>query len=239
PRLGALVAADHTVLGQLVDDPAGARVADVELPLDQAHRGAALGGDRPGRLREEWVQLALLATFAKAGVNRLVEDLLHEATLALGLPPTHDRVNLAVGDEGALDPGRLAGVDRLVEHVPPAEQLFGAAGVEDHPAVDLGADREGDPGRDVRLDEAGDDVGARSLGGHDQVDADRPRQLSDPADQLLHLAGRDHHQVGQLVDHYHDVGQRLRLDGGRLLVVALDVADAGAAQELVAAVHLG
>src|SRR4029077_6881527 len=50
-------------------------------------------------------------------------------------------------------------------HVAAAEQLLGAALVEDHAAVDLGADGEGPPGRGVGLDQAGDDVGGGSRGG--------------------------------------------------------------------------
>src|SRR5260370_28231284 len=46
-RLGSLVTADHAVLGELIDDPAGARVPDIELPLHERHRSPTLGADRP------------------------------------------------------------------------------------------------------------------------------------------------------------------------------------------------
>jgi hypothetical protein len=37
------------------------------------------------------------------------------------------------------------------------------------------------------------------------VDAHGTRELGDAADQLLDLAGRDHHQVRELIDDDHDV----------------------------------
>ena len=71
------------------------------------------------------------------------------------------------------------------------------------------------------------------------MDADSPRQLRDPADQLLDLTRGDHHQVGELVDDDHDVGQRSRRFQRGLLVVGRDVAHAFTGKELVAAIHLG
>ena len=49
------------------------------------------------------------------------------------------------------------------------------------------------------------------LGGEDQVDPDRARHLREPRDRLLDLVRGDHHQVGELVDHDHDVVQRAQL----------------------------
>jgi hypothetical protein len=69
-----------------------------------------------------------------------------------------------------------------VEHVALAQQLLGALLAHDGAGVDLAGDLEGDPGREVGLDGAGDDVHRRALGGHDQVDAGRPRHLRQPLD---------------------------------------------------------
>ena len=69
-------------------------------------------------------------------------------------------------------------------------------------------DGECDAARNVRLDEAGDDVRGRTLRRDDEVEADRSGELGDPADQILDLPRRDHHQVGELVDDDDDVGQR-------------------------------
>jgi hypothetical protein len=65
-------------------------------------------------------------------------------------------------------------------------------------------------GRDVGLDQAGDHVHRRPLGGQDQVDAGRARLLGQAGDQLLDLLADHHHQVGQLVDDDDDVGQALQ-----------------------------
>src|SRR5581483_2697828 len=131
-----------------------------ELPLHQGDRRRALRRDGASGSPEKRVQLALgfaLASLPLPGRARL-EDLLHVARRRLALPEADHTVDLLVADERALDARRLAGVDRLVQHVAAAEQLLRAAGVEDHAAVDLRADRERDAGRDVRLDQAGDDV---------------------------------------------------------------------------------
>src|SRR5229473_3097979 len=238
-RFGALVTADHTVLGELIDDPARTRIADVELALHERHRSPALGGDSARGAREQRIQLALggLASLPlRAGA--LFEDLLHVAGRALRAPEVDDRLDLGVADEGPLDAGRLAGIDRLVQHIAAAEKLLCATRVEDHAAVDLRADRERDTRGDIGLDETRDDVGRRPLCGDDQVDADRPRELSDAADQLLDLARRHHHQVGKLVDDDHDIRNLAREALGGLLVVSGDVAHALGREQLVAAVHL-
>ena len=46
---------------------------------------------------------------------------------------------------------------------------------------------EGDAAGEVGLDDAGDDVDRRPLGGDDQVDADGPGQLGQAADGVLDL----------------------------------------------------
>ena len=68
------------------------------------------------------------------------------------------------------------------------------------------------PGREVRLDRAGDDIDRRPLRGHDQVDAAGPRHLRQALDAGLDLFARDHHQVGHLVDDHHDIGHLLGLE---------------------------
>src|SRR5712692_9002633 len=167
------------MLGELVDDTARARVADVELALHQRHRRGAFGGDRTTGARKEWVELALgtLASSLPRRAGALFENLLHVPRRPLRFPELHDRLDLGVADERALDTRRLARIDGLVEHVAAAEKLLRAARVEDDAAVDLRPDRERDARRDVGLDEAGDDVRRGALGGDDEVDADRTRQL--------------------------------------------------------------
>jgi hypothetical protein len=69
-----------------------------------------------------------------------------------------------------------------VEHVALPEQLLGALFAKDGAAVDLRRDLEGDAGREVGLDRAGDDVDRRALRRHDQVDAGGARHLRQALD---------------------------------------------------------
>ena len=146
-------------------------------------------------------------------------------------------MHLLVADPRALHAQRLVDAGGHEEHVAVAQQLLRAAVVDHRAAVHLGRHREGDTGGDVGLDDAGDDVDRRALGGDDQMHARRARQLRQAADAVLHLAGADHHQVGQLVDDDHHLRHDL-LAGLQLLVVALDVAHVALGELLVAHAHL-
>ena len=95
----------------------------------------------------------------------------------------------------------------LVEHVALAEEFLRALGVQDRAAVDLGGEAETDPGREIRLDGAGDHIHRGALGGHDQMDARGPRHLGEPLHAGLDLLAGDHHQIRHLVDDDHDAGQ--------------------------------
>jgi hypothetical protein len=119
-----------------------------------------------------------------------------------------DLLDLLVADEGAVDAGDLRAAGH-VEHVAHAQKLLGPHLAEDRAAVDLGRDLEADPGGEVRLDRAGDDVDRRALRGHDDVDAARAGHLRQTLDAGLDLLARDHHQVGHLVDDDDDEGHLL------------------------------
>ena len=69
----------------------------------------------------------------------------------------------------------------------------------------------------LALDGPGDDVHRGPLGGHHQVDAGRAGHLGQALDRRLDVLAGDQHEVGHLVDHHHDVGQRLQVD--RLVLV--------------------
>ena len=60
---------------------------------------------------------------------------------------------------------------------------------------------------DVRLDDAGDDVHARPLGGDDAMDARRARHLRDARDGHFHVGRRHEHQIRQLVNDDDDVAE--------------------------------
>ncbi len=59
---------------------------------------------------------------------------------------------------------------------------------------------KGYPRGEVGLDHTGDHIHRRSLSGKDQVNASCPRHLGQPGDGVLHLPGRDEHQISQLVN---------------------------------------
>ena len=119
-----------------------------------------------------------------------------------------------------------------------AEQRLGAVLVEDHARVGLRGHRERDPRRHVGLDHARDDVHARALRGQHEVDADRARLLGDADDRVLDVGRRDHHQVGELVDHAQDVGQRRLVAALRARVELGQGARAGERHVRVALLHL-
>ncbi len=98
----------------------------------------------------------------------------------------------------------------------------------------------------TRLDEAGHDVGARALRGHDEVDTRRTAELRDANDARLDILPGDHHEVGELVDDDDEVGHlggrivvMIELAGSLLFVEGRDLADADALEDLEAALHLG
>ena len=156
---------------------------------------------------------------------------------------------LLLGDVRAVEPYRTRRPRRHEQHVAAPEQLFCAVAVENRSRVDLRLHAERDARRQVRLDQAGDDVDRRPLCREQQVHADRARHLRQARDRLFDVAARHHHEVGELVDDDHDVGERhqklFRLRGGLVLglmccvtVELLDVSHAGLRQLLVALLHL-
>ena len=123
----------------------------------------------------------------------------------------HDALDLVVGDERSVHAADAAAAGH-VEHVALAEQLFGALLAEDGAAVDLRGDLEGDAGREIRLDRAGDDVDRGTLRRHDHVDAGGARHLRQALHRAFDVLAGDHHQVGHLVDDDDDIGQRLEIE---------------------------
>jgi hypothetical protein len=116
-----------------------------------------------------------------------------------------DALDLGIRDERTLQADHAAAEHE--EQVAVADEAFGAVLIEDRPRVDLRRDLVGDAGREVGLDEAGDDVDGRALRGEDR-DGCRRRGPSVPGGRsaLDLLAGR-HHEVGEFVDDDDDVGE--------------------------------
>ena len=121
--------------------------------------------------------------------------------------PLHEAFGFLARQIRALQTRRLRLARRDEQHVAVAEQHLGARSVDDRAAVDLRRDAKRDPAREVRLDQAGDDVHARTLRREDEVNADRARLLREHGDRRLDLALHRHHEVGHLVDHDDDVRQ--------------------------------
>ena len=157
-----------------------------------------------------------------------------------------------------MKPHQTAATRWKEEHIAATEQVLGAHRVENGPGVEARTHPVGDPAGEVGLDDAGEDVDRRTLGCTDQVDAHCARLLCEPGDGLFDGPAGCDHQISELVDHDHDVGQRGKLEivpvdlFGELLlrppqldrvphelVVLLQVADTERRQNVVAAIHLG
>src|SRR6185503_18485676 len=115
-----------------------------------------------------------------------------------------------VRNERALGTNEFGGAGRQIKHVAFAEQFVGAHGIEDGARVHFRRDLKGDAGGDVRLDDAGDDIDARALSGHDAVNAGGAGHLRDAGDGHFHVGRGDEHEVGELVDDHNDVTELLR-----------------------------
>ena len=92
--------------------------------------------------------------------------------------------------------------------VAPAERAVLRVGVEHHPAVGAAGHLEGDPRRQVRLDQARDHVHGRLLRGQHQVDPHGPALLGETRDEVLDVLGARH----PLLDQPSRLVHRQRLD---------------------------
>ena len=97
------------------------------------------------------------------------------------------------------------------QHVSKPKQVFGTDAPENRLRVLALGHLEGDARGKVRLDHARDHIHARPLGGQDDVQPRRARLLCQARDRSLHILGRNHHQIGELIDDQHDRWQLLRL----------------------------
>ena len=237
PRLRALVPRHDPTPLEHVDQPPGAGVADPQPPLDERDGRRLVLGDEADRILEHRIVVGVQRSRVR-GLRARLEQLLLERGLGLAAARGHDLRRLGLRDERALHALELGRPERLVEHVALAEERLGAVHVEDHARIRLGRDGECDPRGDVRLDHPGDDVDPRALRREHEMDADRPALLREADDRVLDLGGRDHHEVGQLVDDDEHVRDRVLAADGADRVPLGQVAGLDRAHELVAAVHL-
>ena len=242
------------VLSHEIDEAGPAAVADAEGALEERHAPTPLADHH---LNGGVVHVVLVfrrcPTGRVARRCRLEVDQLRRV-LRLARPHRrHHSGDLLVGEVGPLAAEDLAGSRGKEEHVTVAEEPIGTALVEDDAAVGPARHLEGDPRRQVALNQAGDDVDGRLLGSEDEMDADGPALLCQSDDVLLDLLAGGHHHVSDLVgdddDKRHRRGDRRRLLVGlrsdpldELVaaerVVVGEVADAHLCQEGVALLHL-
>ena len=109
--------------------------------------------------------------------------------------------------------------------------------IQDHAAVHARSDGEGNPRREVGLDQPRHHVHRRALRCDDQVDAGGARQLRQTGNGALGLVRRDHHQVGQFVNHYHQEGQFLAALRRHAGVVIRDITRPDLGEPVIAVVH--
>ena len=158
-----------------------------------------------------------------------------------GFDKVQHSADLFIRHKGTLHTHGLGSTDRQEQHIAVAQQLFGAAAVQNGAGVDLAGNCKCNTAGDVGFDQAGDNVHAGALGCHNQVDTGRTGFLGNAADIIFHLFAGNHHQVGQLVNDNGDIRQVFQHIGVLLgqLVIALDIAHIVFGKQLIAALHLG
>ena len=112
----------------------------------------------------------------------------------------NDPRDVTVRDIGALHAGWLRVSLRIVKHIAPSKQFLRAVHVKNRAAVHPTRDRQGNSRRHIGLDLSGHNIDGWALRRDDQMNARRPGQLRQAADRVLNVLGRNHHEVGQLVN---------------------------------------
>ena len=163
----------------LVDEAAGAGVADVEAALDQRDAAAA-GFDHD--VHGVVVERVFFLAFGEALGGAELHELGVELRLGDFLEELADVFDFLVVDEGALGAAEAGAGGLEHEHVALAEEQFAAGLVEHDARIEAGADLEADAAGHVGFDQAGDDLGFGALGGEDEVDADGAGLLGDADD---------------------------------------------------------
>src|ERR1017187_6314400 len=213
-RLGSLAGADDAAAFEFVHDARGAGVAEAEPALHQGDAGFLFAADDFDALLDEFLVFInpALDVRVRGRLGKLFVDFHFVTRLALLGNEFNDVLQFLVGDERALGAFQIAGTGRQVEHVAFAEELVRAHRVENRARVHAARDLKRNARRNVRLDDAGDDIHGWPLRGDDAMDAGRASHLRDAGDGHFDIRRRDEHEVRQLVNDHDDVGQPFRND---------------------------
>ena len=171
------------------------RLRHADIPHAPSQRG-----DEPGRFDPPYRLDRPMGVGSRHGyqsdhLSPLLQDWLGRAPLSV-----HDLPELAV--DGVT-------VRQQHLHVALTDQLFGATCVQDGAGVDLGGNLERNPGREVGLDGTRNDIHRWTLGGNDQVNPYRTRQLGQACNRHFHFLASRHDQVGKFINHQYNKGQEL------------------------------
>ena len=256
-------AADHAGVFHVFEQARGALVADAQVALYQRDAGlAVLEHDfhclvvhgvlfSPAKAAER-----IICNISLAIDRAAFEHAFDVVGFAVFFEERDDAVHFVIAHKSAMYPCGQAVACGQIQHVTQPQQVFGAHLVEDGAAIDLARYLKRNARGDIGLDEAGNYIHTGALGGQNQVDAGRTRFLRQAGDQLFDFFAHHHHQVGQLVDHDHDMRQAFQRLGrfGREAegvgdqlfararffdagVVARQVAHAQFAHQAIAALH--
>ena len=163
--------------------------------MHERHAGFVLAADDLDALLDQ-IFVLVTAGFViqgTVGLGKLLVDFHLVTRLALLGDGIHDELNFLVGDERSLRADQPRRTGRQIKHVALAEQFVRAHRIENRARIHLGRDLKSNTRRDVRLDDAGDDVHARPLRGDDAMYPRRARHLRNARDGHFHVRRRDEH----------------------------------------------
>src|SRR6266480_4587688 len=205
-RFSAFAGTQNTALLQNINDARGTGVTESQPPLKQGRGGAFfLPNDFKTFLHQLFVFLRYFFFWRCHGLQFLLH-LRIKSRWALRGNEFNEPTNLIIGHKYTLGANEARGARREVQHIALPKQSVGAVFVKDDATVDLGCNLECNPARNIRFDDAGNDIRPRRLRGYDQMNASGPGHLGDPRDRGLNVGWRRLHQIGQLIDNDYDVG---------------------------------
>ncbi|MOA09256.1 hypothetical protein D3C78_1290740 [compost metagenome] len=114
---------------------------------------------------------------------------------------------LLIREKGSLNPYRLGHPYRQKQHVPASKKLLGTGHIQYRSRIDLRRYAEGDPRRNVRFDDACNNINRRPLCRNYEMYASSTSHLGQPCDRILNITCCNHHQIRKLINNYNYVGK--------------------------------